>query len=685
MKRTLTLLLIFLTIISFAQRKVAGFVKLENNTDHSGISLHFENTDNANLSALTKTQADGYFEIEVLEGEYLLRVSKEAYLDSINAKFEVNDTTADLDINLLERPVFNVTGEIGGVLEKGDYYVTDTLVVTSKLSISGGTRFFMSEGAVIEDKAGIEAVGSSNEKICFTGNGTERWSGIIRSNVLERSVYFDCIFEGLKNAMYYELLCDSEPTVFIDCEIRDVVHLDTTQPLLSGLFLSISSSGLLFYRTYIHDIHASNELFNLRPEWDVLSETSTIEFSGSIIEDIEFGKSNSSLGYNDGDTAIFNASYGSVKILDSRINSDYKLFSNYTTIDPSVEIDIRSCDLVNTKGGVILEKQEGQSFEIHNSLLVGQLRTNDENGLIMTHNSFWNNGEPLCEGCTTIGVMNSTNANGDPADSYNNISWDPQITDWTKWPDALDANSALVDAGSEEETYQGGFGCCFGDLNGVIRGNDGNGDDVTGVDIGAYEFLPTTEESNCHFSLKGTLTNEGTGIEGTIYLIDPEHPDSVLTHTSSNSNGEYVIERICENSYTLMAVAPSTSTGTFIPTYYFEKRRLQEANEIDLSSNLADVNVEMLEELSTGLDAQLAALGIKIFPNPASQELSIETATNLENIVLFDLTGRNAHDLVVNELPQGLNIVDISHLSSGYYFISFEAEGDLYNYKLLIL
>lgn len=77
--------------------------------------------------------------------------------------------------------------------------------------------------------------------------------------------------------------------------------------------------------------------------------------------------------------------------------------------------------------------------------------------------------------------------------------------------------------------------------------------------------------------------------------------------------------------------------------------------------------------------------GLKIFPNPAKDEVFIKnnTSLNIDSISLYNLEGR----LVYSSREKNYNTlrkVDTSHLSQGMYFIKIDTDYGLLTYKLII-
>jgi hypothetical protein len=72
-------------------------------------------------------------------------------------------------------------------------------------------------------------------------------------------------------------------------------------------------------------------------------------------------------------------------------------------------------------------------------------------------------------------------------------------------------------------------------------------------------------------------------------------------------------------------------------------------------------------KLLTGIKDDNSLLRVRIYPNPANENITIEVPNNQENTeaVLFDLNGKQLASKEFN----GKTIFDISEISAGIYFI----------------
>ena len=78
MKRLIVSLFV-LTAVSFATVTVDGYALLENQTDHSGVTITFERTAPSALTETATTNASGYFTAELETGIYDVTYTKDGY------------------------------------------------------------------------------------------------------------------------------------------------------------------------------------------------------------------------------------------------------------------------------------------------------------------------------------------------------------------------------------------------------------------------------------------------------------------------------------------------------------------------------------------------------------------------------------------------------------------------------
>jgi hypothetical protein len=88
---------------------------------------------------------------------------------------------------------------------------------------------------------------------------------------------------------------------------------------------------------------------------------------------------------------------------------------------------------------------------------------------------------------------------------------------------------------------------------------------------------------------------------------------------------------------------------------------------------------------SLGTDDYKLSDGLKIFPNPAKEEVFIKNnvSLNINRINFYNLEGRLVYSFAENNY-NNLRRIDISSLSQGMYFIKIDTDYELLTYKLMI-
>ena len=67
---------------------------------------------------------------------------------------------------------------------------------------------------------------------------------------------------------------------------------------------------------------------------------------------------------------------------------------------------------------------------------------------------------------------------------------------------------------------------------------------------------------------------------------------------------------------------------------------------------------------------------VSIYPNPAKDRLYIETESEIEEVIVYDIYGR--HQVTETPSHQEMISIDISNLNSGVYFVKINiAEGNI--------
>ena len=92
-----------------------------------------------------------------------------------------------------------------------------------------------------------------------------------------------------------------------------------------------------------------------------------------------------------------------------------------------------------------------------------------------------------------------------------------------------------------------------------------------------------------------------------------------------------------------------------------------------------DYTVNVTSSLSVN-DVAKKDSNLKIYPNPVSDILNIDSASKIKSVKIYDLSGKNVLTEVVNTNKPTLNV---SSLTSGTYVITAESETGLQSAKII--
>ena len=96
---TLLISILFIATFGFATVTVDGYNYLENQTDHSGVTITFERTAPSSLTETATTDANGLFTAQLETGIYDVTYTKDGYFsESITESFYANTTLSDLTL-----------------------------------------------------------------------------------------------------------------------------------------------------------------------------------------------------------------------------------------------------------------------------------------------------------------------------------------------------------------------------------------------------------------------------------------------------------------------------------------------------------------------------------------------------------------------------------------------------------
>ena len=124
-------------------------------------------------------------------------------------------------------------------------------------------------------------------------------------------------------------------------------------------------------------------------------------------------------------------------------------------------------------------------------------------------------------------------------------------------------------------------------------------------------------------------------------------------------------------------------TGSSLTTTFFEATNATGAITVKFTSDFSVVSAgwDITVSCTTLSNEEFSASDFSIFPNPVTNELNITSFTTLDNLIIYDISGRTVFQ---KTLKEELNItVDLSILNSGVYLLKIN-KGESYIIKRII-
>jgi len=165
---------------------VGGYAYLQDQSDHSGISVIFTAQSPSAVTDTFYTNSAGYFAAGLSEGLYSVKYEKEHYVTIELPDNILFDESTTLESVTLQGPYIELSGNISGTLENSyQYLVINNIYVQSDdtLNIQAGCiiKFYPGKSFNIYGKLFLN--GNSNDTITFTSlyeqpSINDKWKGI---------------------------------------------------------------------------------------------------------------------------------------------------------------------------------------------------------------------------------------------------------------------------------------------------------------------------------------------------------------------------------------------------------------------------------------------------------------------------------------------------------------------------
>ncbi|NQU35477.1 MAG: T9SS type A sorting domain-containing protein [Bacteroidetes bacterium] len=183
--------------------------------------------------------------------------------------------------------------------------------------------------------------------------------------------------------------------------------------------------------------------------------------------------------------------------------------------------------------------------------------------------------------------------------------------------------------------------------------------------------LATTNEMDFDVTITGTKIYDYTGANMSVFLVLTE------SHIPYNWFGQTVLDFVCREMYPSSAGTLSTFTLDVPVVIDFSINVPYDINNCELVAFIQDVDtkeVMQTTKMNLGQFVGLNEMGekyTKIYPNPATNNVTIESGSHMEHIRIFNLSGQKVYEVALDQNEVELNI---EFLKQGIYMINIETE-----------
>jgi len=552
MKKMLSMVMLsFMAQMFSATYTVDGYAFLEGETDHSGIEVFFQRVaPDASFSYTVYTNSAGYYSRIVENGWYDVHFSKNEFLtDSITDAVAYSAITLP-DVNLNKD--YTISGSLSGILYKGEYVAGGNITVDSgdTLLIEAGTIIKFSLNTEMIIRGTLLAEGTETDSIKFTSLPGSSWLGLsfiscdnppifrycVVNNSVSSGIYADTPLIELSDSHIYNNSSGDDGggirSVSDTCRVSHCIVDNNKAASYSGCGGGIYALGgeLLISNSKV----TSNSTDDAGGGIYVYACTLVAINDTEISNNIQMGSyhgggicasgsqlfiSNSKITSNaaryGGGVAIVNTTWGAIEnsVISSN-TAEYPggygggIYHNSSSKFDYINLTIAN----NTNGGIfyysltsqnivecIISGNAGYGVRSYSSDYLPSLSFCDISG--NTPSNMYNCGSYL-------GVIVTTNSNGDPCDAWSNISLDPKFVNVSSGDFRLQSDSPCIDAGTNTIT---GYTFPLTDLDGNQRIWDGDGNGSEIVDMGVYEYIAIFAPQN----LTITSTSSSTQLSWT--------------------------------------------------------------------------------------------------------------------------------------------------------------------------
>lgn len=460
-----------------AHAQLSGTALLSGQANHSNIKVKFISTGGTAVTDSAYTTATGSYSINITGGAYKIVFSKAGYLDynyNGGATIVLTNTVSLTSVTLLPGTQLNVSGNVSGSWTNNyTYIVTGDIIVPlgQSLTIQEGTPIKFNGSYSVTANGTLTAAGTSTAPILFTSNlpspAPGDWNRIVVNS--SESFFSNCILEY---STYGFELNNCHPYITGN-EIRN----------FNGTGIYGNNASAFISKNHIHDFNSS--IYAQGITFDGYSNYMTVECNeihdggGYGIRPFSAAMVRNNVIYNiNGVSRGIGMDFGGGCV--AQIENNYIHDCNIgmqdgETIMPAPYPKIINNTIVNNVyGGLVLNEFYANADIINNIISnngygIGQsspsCSTCGTTPNVVANNLVWNNANGDYSGVQVAGIgqIVSTNAQGNPVDSYFNLSQDPLFVSASS--PSLTAGSPCFGAGMSSYSQNIGFNPAYSCVN----------------------------------------------------------------------------------------------------------------------------------------------------------------------------------------------------------------------------
>ncbi|MCB2213392.1 right-handed parallel beta-helix repeat-containing protein [bacterium] len=694
------LMILFFVHVSIAVQ-VDGYCYLEGETDHSGTKVLFLAASPSAVTDSVYTGISGDYQLDVVGGLYDVYFTHDGFhSDDITGQNCFDPITLP-DVTLLST-VGEISGAISGILAAGEYLVVGDLSIVDgeTLTIEPGSVFLFDGiyAFTIGSNTTLICQGTETDSIKFTPNydgGITWWVGIHFLNSNSDDIIEYCLITGCAGT---GILCDhSDPTISHSSFIGNYgsdstagIYCDHANPVISHCIFSENycDSGTAGISCSYSSPIIVDCLIIDNDDWGIsIWHSSNPTITNCTIE----GNSNGAIGCGSSSPTFINCT----------INGNSAGFSSSVIrCTSSANPTFINCTINgNNSGnsGVVMNLNDSSNPTISNCAVTNNtgvaISTDNDSEPEISYSDFYNNSDGDFSGDginPNLGVIVTTNANGDPCDAWFNIFEDPLYVDPNNGDLHLQETSPCVDAGDPTSPLD---------------------PDDTVADIGAFYFDQSNPDP-VEVTLTPTSSTDIPAAGGTISYdanvvsnVPGTYPNVVFWTKVKLPDGSFFPTIQFQTSFTLtpyMNVSGSLTQDVpaFAPDGNYElwgyvgfnpNGDLRYGNFFPFTKSSTAVYTDPADSWASMGDAVPTVYEMQTaYPNPfnAATTLTVNLPESAElHVTVYNVQGRQVAELANGSYTAGTHrfTFEASGLASGLYFVRAMVPGQFEQTQKLVL